>query len=77
LTAVDQASSIFWNSRTSGLSVEVTLGWAGVEAGAGAGFWATVTKQESRTAKKQAIERVIRSMNSHLQQFSEIGGQLK
>src|ERR1035438_9810054 len=77
LTALDQASSIFWNSRTSGLSEDVTLGWAEAATGAGIESWAKATKQDRRTREKQAKRRIIRGMNSHLNscQRSEIRGQ--
>jgi hypothetical protein len=68
LTEVAQESSIFWNSRISGLSEVVTLTGVGVTAGAGA--WAIATQEIRRRAEKQAKKRVIRSMNSHLNSLS-------
>src|ERR1035441_1011093 len=58
LMALDQESSIFWNSRSSGLSADVTLGWAEVEAGDG--LWAAAAQHERRTAEMQNANRVIR-----------------
>jgi hypothetical protein len=64
LMAVDQESSIFWNSCICGLSAEVAADWGAVAAGVEAGFWATTKQQESRKTEKTATRRVISTMNS-------------
>jgi hypothetical protein len=61
---VDQESSIFWNSRISGLSAEVTAGGTEADAGTEAGFWAAANEIESRKAEKPATKRVMRKVNS-------------
>src|ERR1035437_4931073 len=60
--ALSQASSIFWNGLTAGLSVEATAGWAG--AGAEEGFCAATKQQENRKTKKPKARRGIRTIIS-------------
>jgi hypothetical protein len=62
--AVDQASSIFWNSLFCGLSAEVAADWGAVAAGAEARFWATTKQHESKKTDEPATRRVISTMNS-------------
>jgi len=62
--AVDQESSIFWNSRICGLSAEVAADWGAAAAGAEAGFWAITKQHESIKTGKPATRRVISTMNS-------------
>jgi hypothetical protein len=62
LIADDQESSIFWNSRISGVSADVA---AGFTTGA-ADFWEYDVKPIEKRRQKQAKLRFIGTFNSHL-----------